>query len=224
MAATQQRWIDPSGGSATENPARATPIWTRGNVGEVFPWPVTPATWTLGVTQCAEPGWRDALARFGAFDVSEFSDERTEIIGCFGGYCYLNASVTRILGVRTPGLTPEQMDYSLWGEMEGVPPYEAMPGDEDPSKTDAIQATLGWIFSAPELTDLEADQRRMAELRASRPSFDDLSDAELVACSAATRQSCAGCSRSTCTSPTAQPSRSVSSRACAPPSATPPWP
>ena len=150
-------------------------------MGEVFPWPVTPATWSLGVIQCAEPGWRDALARFGAFDVDEFSAENTEIVGCFGGYCYLNASVTRILGVRTPGLTPEQMDYSLWGEMEGVPPYQAMPGDDDPSKTDAIQATLGWIFSAPELSDLEADQRNMADLRARRPDFDTMSDAELVA-------------------------------------------
>ena len=97
----------------------------------------------------------------------------TEIIGCFGGYCYLNASVTRILGVRTPGLTPEQMDYSLWGEMPGVPPYQPMAGDDDPSKTEAIQATLGWIFSAPELTDLEADRLRMADLRANRPDFDD---------------------------------------------------
>ena len=175
-AATRpERWI--CDGESSER----YPIWTRGNVGEVFPWPVTPGTWSLGVIQCAEPGWRDALARFGAFDLSEFSAVNTEIIGCFGGYCYLNASVTRILGVRTPGLTPEQMDYSLWGEMEGVPAYSPMPGDDDPSKTEAIQATLGWIFSVPELTDLEADQLQMSELRAARPDFDGMSDAELVA-------------------------------------------
>ncbi len=134
----------------------------------------------------------------------------TEIIGCFGGYCYLNASVTRILGVRTPGLTPEQMDYSLWGEMEGVPPYSPMPGDDDPSKTDAIQATLGWIFSAPELTDLEADQRQMAELRAARPDFDDhVRRRAGRRGSAATHPSSAACSRSTSTSPTAPPCRSA---------------
>jgi pyruvate,water dikinase len=162
-------------------PSERYPIWTRGNVGEVFPWPVTPATWSLGVIQCSEPGWRDALERFGAFDQDEFSPVNTEIIGCFGGYCYLNASVTRLLGVRTPGLTWEQMDYSLWGEMEGVPAYVAMPGDDDPSKTDAIQATLGWIFSVPELSDLEDDRRKMAELRADRPDFHTMSDAEIVA-------------------------------------------
>jgi pyruvate,water dikinase len=170
-----ERWI------CDGEPSERYPIWTRGNVGEVFPWPVTPATWSLGVIQCSEPGWRDALERFGAFDQDEFSSVNTEIIGCFGGYCYLNAAVTRILGVRTPGLTPEQMDYSLWGEMPGVPPYQPMEGDDDPSKTERIQATLGWIFSVPELTDLEADRLRMADLRASRPDFDAMSDAEIVA-------------------------------------------
>ncbi|MFL6205623.1 MAG: PEP-utilizing enzyme [Acidimicrobiales bacterium] len=170
-----ERWI------CDTKPSERFPVWTRGNIGEVFPWPVTPSTFSLGVTTCAEPGWRDALVRFGAFDLDEFADDNNEIVGCFGGYGYLNASVTRVLGVRTPGLTPEQMDYSLWGEMPGVPPYQAMAGDEDPSKTEAIQQTLGWIFSAPELTDLEADRLKMAELRANRPDVDALSDAELVA-------------------------------------------
>ena len=170
-----ERWI------CDTKPSARYPVWTRGNIGEVFPWPVTPATFSLGVTKCAEPGWRDALVRFGAFDLDEFADDNNEIVGCFGGYGYLNASVTRVLGVRTPGLTPEQMDYSLWGEMPGVPPYQAMDGDEDPSKTEAIQQTLGWIFSAPELTDLEADRLKMAELRANRPDFGMMSDGELVA-------------------------------------------
>ncbi len=156
-------------------------MWTRGNIGEVFPWPVTPATFSLGVRRAAEPGWRDALERFGAFDLDEFSDSNNEIVGCFGGYGYLNASVSRILGVRTPGLTPEQIDYSLWGEMPGVPPYEAMEGDDDPSKSERIQQTVAWIFSAPELTDLEADRLEMAELRSNRPDFDAMGDEELVA-------------------------------------------
>ncbi len=170
-----ERWI------CDTQPSERYPVWTRGNIGEVFPWPVTPATFSLGVRRCAEPGWRDALVRFGAFDLAEFADDNNEIVGCFGGYGYLNASVSRILGVRTPGLTPEQIDYSLWGEMPGVPPYEPAEGDEDPSKTEAIQQTLGWIFSAPDLTDLEADRVKMAELRANRPDVDAMADEELVA-------------------------------------------
>ena len=109
-----------------------------------------------------------------------------------------------------PASRPEQMDYSLWGEMEGVPPYPAMPGDDDPSKTEAIQATLGWIFSAPELTDLEADREAMAELRANRPDFDDDVRRETWwPGSVATLPSCGGCSPSTCTSRTAPRCRSA---------------
>ncbi len=168
------RWICDS------EPSRRYPVWTRGNVGEVYPYPVTPLTWSTGIRLSGEPGWRDALERFGAFGLDEFSPTDNEIIGCFGGYCYLNASVSRILGVRTPGLTPEQIDYSLWGTMPGVPPYEAVEGDVDAARTVAVQATLGWIFSAPELTELEADRAAMAELRADRPDFGAMGDQDLV--------------------------------------------
>jgi pyruvate,water dikinase len=170
-----ERWI------CDGTPSERFPIYPRGNVGEVFPWPVTPATWSLGVIGASEPGWRDAFERFGAFEVSEFSPTDTEVIGCFGGYCYLNAAVSRVLGVRTPGLTPEQVDYSFWGEMPGVPPYQPMDGDVSPARTEAVQATLDWVFSAPRLTELEDDRSKMAELRASRPDFGAMADAKIVA-------------------------------------------
>ena len=44
------------------------PIYTRGNVGEVFPEAVAPLSWTLAGRAGAEHGWRDAFERFGAFD------------------------------------------------------------------------------------------------------------------------------------------------------------
>ncbi len=168
------RWICDS------EPSDRYPIWTRGNIGEVFPWPVTPLSWSTGVRQCAEPGWRDALDRFGAFRLDEFSPTDNEIVGCFGGYGYLNASVSRILGVRTPGLTWEQIDFSLWGEMPGVPPYEAVDGDEDPARSEAIGATLGWIFGSSTLPELEDDRLQMARLRAARPDFRPMKDQEIV--------------------------------------------
>src|SRR5687768_11047174 len=89
------------------DPNPTYPIYTRGNVGEVFPEAVAPLTWTFGAVPIAEPGFRDALVRFGAFEPDEFGDEPVVVLGCFGGYCYLNVSVSRILAVRTPGLTPE---------------------------------------------------------------------------------------------------------------------
>lgn len=169
-----ERWI------VDNEPSKRYPIYTRGNVGEVFPLPVSPLTWTLAAIPASEPGWRRALARFGAFDLDEFDPANIEILGCFGGYAYLNVSITRIFAVRTPGLTPEQIDYSLWGEMPGVPPYQAQPTDESPAHSERIQQTLNGIFSATDLPDLRADQSEMADLRAGRPDFSELSNRELV--------------------------------------------
>jgi pyruvate,water dikinase len=157
------------------------PIYTRGNIGEVFPLPVTPLTWTFAVLPCSEPGWRDAFVRYGVFDADEFSTDGPEIIGCFGGYGYLNVSITRIFAVRTPGLTPEQVDYSIWGEMAGVPPYAPQPTDDSPVHTDRVNQTLGWVLSATDLPELVVDQAEMAALRANRPDFAALTNAELWA-------------------------------------------
>jgi pyruvate,water dikinase len=161
-------------------PSRHYPLYTRGNVGEVFPEAVAPLTWTLSGVPEAEPGWRDALVRFGAFDSNEFDPEQIEIMGVFGGYCYLNVSVYRVFAVRTPGLTPELMDQTLFGA-QPVPPYEPRAGDESPAHTARIQETVNWIFTVEELPDLIEDQRRVEALVAARPDLTALSTRELVA-------------------------------------------
>src|ERR1700716_2978573 len=55
------RWIVDS------KPSTRYPIYTRANVGEVFPDPVAPLSGDF-ITRYSETGWRDALARFGALD------------------------------------------------------------------------------------------------------------------------------------------------------------
>ena len=148
--------------------------------GEVFPDPVAPLSWTLAGIPGAEHGWRDAFERFGVFDQGEFSDEQIEILGVFGGYCYLNVSISRIFGVRVPGLTPELVDYSLFGEQPDVLPYQSMPTDESPEHTARINETLGWILTAEDLPELVEHQRQMEALRASRPDLSTLDDRQLV--------------------------------------------
>jgi pyruvate,water dikinase len=169
------RWIVDSA------PSTRYPIYTRANVGEVFPDPVAPLTATMGIDACAEPGWRDALERFGAFDHDEFDASNNEIIGIFGGYCYLNVTISRILGVRTPGLTPEAVDFQLWGEQPGVPPYTAQPTDESPAHTERIQQTLQWILTTESHPELLMEQRKLDEMRDTRPDLTTMTDAELVA-------------------------------------------
>ena len=78
------------------------PIYTRANVGEVFPDPVTPLTRDTALWE-SELGWRDAYVRLGAFDADEFPADEFCILGVAGGYCYLNASVVRLFGERAPG-------------------------------------------------------------------------------------------------------------------------
>ena len=161
-------------------PSARYPIYTRANVGEVFPDPVTPLTATIGITPEAEPGWREAFARFGALDLDEYDPDNNEIIGVFGGYCYLNVTISRILGVRTPGLTPEIIDATFFGTQPGIPPYQPQATDERPDLTERVGATLQWILTTPDRADLMVEQEAMEALRDARPDLTTFSDQELV--------------------------------------------
>ncbi|MBA3653412.1 MAG: phosphoenolpyruvate-utilizing protein [Actinobacteria bacterium] len=161
------------------DPSQRYPIYTRGNVGEVFPEAVAPLSWTLAGIPRAEPGWRDALVRFGAFDQSEFESDNLNALGVFGGYCYLNVSISRILAVRTPGLTPDLMDQTLFGTSE-APPYDPRPTDESSEHTERIQATLQWVLTTEDLPELLDDQRTVDQLVAARPDLASLTNEELL--------------------------------------------
>ena len=103
------------------------PIYTRANVGEVFPDPVTPLTSDTALW-LAELGWRDAWARMGAFELDEFPNDQFCQLGVLGGYCYLNASLVRLFGERAPGLSWRAMDEQFFGVQPGIPDYEEQPG------------------------------------------------------------------------------------------------
>lgn len=156
-------------------------LYTRANVGEVFPDPVTPLTSSTGLYQ-AELGWRDAWERMGAFTHEEFPQDTFAQLGVVGGYCYLNASLIRLFGVRAPGLTWEDMDEQFFGAMPGVPPYQQRPGDEDVEKTQKIGETFQWALSHTKLEDLEElTESRIAtkKLRDDRPDFSKYANEEL---------------------------------------------
>ena len=156
-------------------------LYTRANVGEVFPDPVTPLTSSTGLYQ-AELGWRDAWERMGAFTHEEFPQDTFAQLGVVGGYCYLNASLIRLFGVRAPGLSWEDMDEQFFGAMPGVPPYQQRAGDEDLAKTQKIGETFQWALSHTKLEDLqELTESKSAtkKLRDDRPDFSKYSNAEL---------------------------------------------
>lgn len=161
------------------NPSQRYPLWTRANVGEVFPDPVAPLSFTLLMEVETEGAWRDALVKMGAFTHDEFAPGEMETLGVFGGYCYLNASVTRILGERGPGLTAQAMDDLFFGAQPGIPPYEVAPGDQNEERTAAIGETFQWALTTDSL-DIPADgQKVVNELRANRPNLDAMTNEEL---------------------------------------------
>src|ERR1700682_4174174 len=168
------RWI-------TDNdPMERYPTYTRANAGEVMPDPISPLTGTLGMMRAGEAGWRDAYVNTGSFAASEFEDDRPNTIGSFGGYLYLNMSATRLYGVRCPGLTPEIVDFQYFGEMPGIPPYEARPGDEDPERTAQLQIWIDRLFTDEDLPEPRAEKAEVDQLVAARPDLRSLSDDELI--------------------------------------------
>ncbi len=157
------------------------PIYTRANVGEVFPDPVTPLTSDTGLF-LAELGWRDAWERMGAFDTDEFPGDGYCQLGVVGGYCYLNASLIRLFGERAPGLSWQMMDEQFFGAQPGIPPYEEMDGDVRPDLTEKIGGTFAWVFGQQhldDLTELTEDRVETKDLRANRPDLSALSDQQL---------------------------------------------
>jgi pyruvate,water dikinase len=157
------------------------PIYTRANVGEVFPDPVTPLTSDTALFD-AELGWRDAWIRMGAFEASEFPDGIFCQLGVQGGYCYLNASLIRLFGERAPGLSWQAMDEQFFGAQPGIPAYEEMEGDVRPDLAEKIGATFAWVFSKQSLSELDeltADRLETKALRDRRPDVALLSNEAL---------------------------------------------
>ncbi len=157
------------------------PIYTRANVGEVFPDPVTPLTSDTALF-LAELGWRDAWERMGAFDLAEFPPDDYCQLGVLGGYCYLNASLIRLFGERAPGLSWQMMDEQFFGAQPGIPPYQEMPGDIRPDMTAKIGETFAWVFgqqSLDDLTELTDDRVETKALRINRPDLSRLDDQQL---------------------------------------------
>ena len=169
--------------TATTDSALSTrfPIYTRANVGEVFPDPVTPAT-RLPLLWESELGWRDAYIRMGAFEADEFPADEFTILGVAGGYCYLNASVMRLFGERAPGLSWRVIDEQFFGAQPGIPDYVEQQGDVRPDLTERLQETFGWVFSIGSVDGLDrlTEHRRLTvELRRKRPDFSEMSDREV---------------------------------------------
>ena len=157
------------------------PVFTRGNIGEVFVEVASPLTWTAYGAHAWELGWRDAFYEIGAFTPDEFKPPgECEIVGCFGGYVYINMSVVRVLALRIPGMTIEAIDRSFFGDYPNVPPHKPDPRDQNPERTAALSMWLKSLFATDPKLLTNEDRIRLDALLQVRPGFTKLSDAQLL--------------------------------------------
>jgi pyruvate,water dikinase len=158
------------------------PLLTRANAGEVLPDPASPLAQTLVWEQAILPGWRDAAVfDYQAMLDDELSVERPEVVGSVGGYLYINATAARVFGARAPGLTPEIIDFTYFGDHPDVPPYEAEPWHENPEVAANLAAWMGSVLGRDDLPELRDDRDRADRVRADRPDLSTLTPPELLA-------------------------------------------
>ena len=206
------RWIVDS------EPSTRYPIFTRGNVGEVFPDPVAPLTRRphhvvrrarlarrLDALRCVRP----RRVRRRTTTRSSASSAATATSTC--------RSRGSSASVR-PASPPSRSTTSCGASMPGVPPYAPQPTDESPAHTERISADAGVgadrrvaaraadgratcsTSYATTRPDLDAAERHAA--RGSRPRADRRALPSI-------------CSGSTSSRRTARPSPSASSSRCA---------
>ena len=165
--------------------SKTFPIYSRANIGEIFPDPISPLNASAGFQANLEPGWRDAFVACGVWDAGLY-DRAAEynIVPAFGSYLYINMSLMRLFGVRVPGMSAAAVNLQYFGDMPGIPSYESEQRDfdEDPGRTEQAGAWLVRdVLGATDLAAYDADQLTVAGIRAQRPDLTTLPAAELRA-------------------------------------------
>jgi phosphohistidine swiveling domain-containing protein len=167
-----------------DRPSKTFPLYSRANVGEVFPDPITPLNATAGFLANLEPGWRDAYVTCRVWD-HDLYDEAVDHnpLVCFGGYLFINMSLMRLFGVRVPGFSPEAVDLQYFGDMPGIPSYESEQRPFDESEEWSAKAgewLVAEVLGATDLRALDAQRTEVRGLIDARPDLGSLSDEDLV--------------------------------------------
>ena len=158
------------------------PAWTRGNAADVFPEPFSPLGHSLVLRGGMCTGLRDGYIAIGALDYDEFENpERPDLFKLFGGYPFNPLTMTRILGARMPGATPEMIDQAFFDDRDEVPPYEHQEWHDSPEHEAKLGASMAWAMSTDALPNLDADKALARRLRDDRPDLTTLTDAALHA-------------------------------------------
>lgn len=157
------------------------PAWTRGNAADVFPDPFSVLGQDLVVRKGLCIALRDAYIDIGVLDWDEFENpEAPELFAMFGGYLYNPLSLTRLLGARMPGVTPQAIDDAFFDDRDDVPEYDEQDWHTSPKHEARLEQSMGWAMSTDAIPELDADKAFAAKLRHSRPDLSALTDSALL--------------------------------------------
>lgn len=155
-------------------------MYTRANAGEVLPDPCSPLCWTIAWEPGLLMGWRDSQVNAGTVDAHEIDDRRPEVVGLFGGYMYINATMARLFGHRGPGLSTEMVDATYFGTHPDVPEHKIEPWHDSEANSAKLGEWMGGVMTAQSLPHLLDDQREANDIRSQRPDLSALDEVALV--------------------------------------------
>ena len=153
-------------------------LYTRGNVGEVFPHVITPLTGTL-IGDAIRQAQSDVFVEMGVLRRSEVAGP-SATTGVFGGYLYMSGSALRLFGVRMPGMTWQDADEQVMGAVDGVPPYEPKKGDRNLAASWAMVRYSAKLLRRPDLDFLAAARTDAQRWLATMPDLAAAPDQQLL--------------------------------------------
>jgi pyruvate,water dikinase len=153
-------------------------LYTRGNVGEVFPRVMTALTGTL-IGDAVRQGQIEVFVEMGVLRPHEVTGPSVGT-GVFGGYLYMSGSAMRLFGVRMPGMSARDADEQVMGEVTDLPPYRRVKGDRNLLASLTLGRYVLKLLRRPDLTALDEARADAGAWLATSPDMSTASDEQLL--------------------------------------------
>ena len=163
---------------ADNEPNERFTLYTRGNVGEVFPHVMTALTGTL-IGDAIQKGQVDLFVEMGVLRPDEVVGPSVGT-GVFGGYLYMNGSAMRLFGVRMPGMSAGDADEQIMGSATDMPPYRRAKGDRSVRASLRLTRYLMKMMRSPDLQPLAQARADARTWLRTLPELNIASDEQLL--------------------------------------------
>ena len=173
MNAGRRWWV------ADDEPNQRFTLYSRGNVGEVFPHVITALTGTL-IGEAVRDGQVGLFSEMGVLRAHEIVGPSVST-GVFGSYLYMNASVMRLFASRMPGVSIRDADEQVMGNIPDVPPHRRSKGDRNALATLRLIKFSMTLMRRPDLVRLDSARDEARAWLATMPEFSTATDHELLA-------------------------------------------